>query len=697
MTDATSSSPVLKVQEVTLFKHGVSFFTLKGKVKGSTTISLEFKKNEMNDVLKSLLVLDMNGGYVSSIAYDADQDIGKILENVAVDLASKGSFTSLVENFKGASAQLDLNGNVVITGRVMGIQDYTSLVEQREFTRPSLVILDTSGNIVQVKFSDIKGLKLSDPKLQGDLDFYLDTIIAGKKTDAKRIFIHCEGEGVAEREIQASYILESPVWKTSYRMLMPDDPKEEKSFLSGWCLVENTTEQDWDDINIAMVAGMPVSFVCPIYPPTYITRPVVQPPKAAQIGPAAIEDTVDKEMEFDEVEAGEMKKKESGRRAGFGGGAPGAPPMSRAMTAPRAAAPAPMKAGIKQVMEQTKAQVSTKDMGELFEYRISKPVTIKRKQSALVPIVSQNIKAKRLLLYEEGQHPKNPMACLEITNTAGVTLEQGPVTILSQDAQGNGNLAGEAMLPFLNQEETRILSYALEQGVVVDKETESSSASVHRVKFGGGYSYEYYFQNRSTTYKVQNKTEKEHVLYIDHPKTAGYELYETKLTPKDTPNHHRFTIDLTSKQNVKTVVNERYETYSSYYLWDMNKKTLLEYVRRYLEKKWIKPDEESLLNQIAEILEKLNDVKQVLSKRQTELNEIFQEQDRLRRNLGSMSKTPSRSESELREKYVTKLDGQETRLEEIRAEIKVLQAQSDELSSQVSKLMNNLENVAKGA
>lgn len=693
MTEAISSNQVLTVREVTLFKHGVSFYTLKGNVDGSTTISLEFKKNEMNDVLKSLLVLDMSGGYVSSIAYDADQDIGKILENVAVDLASKGSFTSLVENFKGASTQLDV-GNEIITGRVMGIQDYTSIVNQREITRPSLVIMDSDGAIVQVKFMDIKSIALGDPKLQNDLEFYLDTIIAGKKTDVKRIFIHCEGEG--EREIVASYILESPVWKTSYRILIPEDVIEDKCFLSGWCLVENTTEQDWDDIDIAMVAGMPVSFVCPIYPPTYITRPVVQPPKAAQIGPASIEDTLESEKIFEEAEQAPMMKKEmaAGSSMGYGGGAPGAPRKAAISAAarPRAApAPAPsIQAAAKQVAAQT--QVSTKDMGELFEYRLSKPVTIKRKQSALVPIVSKDIKGKRILLFDEDQHPKSPMSCLEITNTSGMTLEQGPITIFYQE-----NLAGEAMLPFLNQDETRLLSYALEQGVVIDKEISSSSTSVHSVKFGGGYCYEYYYRTMSTTYKIRNKTDRDHTLYIDHPKTPGYDIFDTKHKPQDTQNHHRFTISLGAKKSVKLVINERNESSNSYYIWNQSKQTLFENVRRYLDNKWIEPGEDSLLDQIGEILENLNNAKQELSKRQTELNDIFQEQDRLRKNLASISANPSKSELELREKYVTKLDAQETRLEEIQDEIKSFQQQCDELSSQVSKLLVDLENLSKGA
>ncbi|NMC08110.1 MAG: hypothetical protein GYA24_23090 [Candidatus Lokiarchaeota archaeon] len=472
-------------------------------------------------------------------------------------------------------------------------------------------------------------------------------------------------------------------------MLIPEDPKDDKCFLSGWCLVENTTEQDWDEIHISMVAGMPVSFVCPIYPPTYITRPVVQPPRAAQIGPAAIEDDLGDEL-FEEPK--EMAPKKSMKMKADA--APGAPPAAMramAVTAPRPApAPAPMQVAMKQVAQQT--QVSTKDMGELFEYRISKPVTIKRKQSALVPIVSKDITGKRVLLYDQSQHEKNPMACLEITNTAGVTLEQGPITIFFQD-----NLAGEAMLPFLNQEETRLLSYALEQGVIVDKETQTSASSVHRVSFGGGYSYEHYYMNRVTTYKIQNKTERAQSLYIDHPKSSGYEIHDTKLVPKDTPNHHRFSTSLEPKQNIKLVINERSESYSSYYIWDMNKKTLLDNIQRYLGKNWIKPAEQALLTKVADVLEKLNDVKNVLSKREGELSEIFNEQDRLRRNLASTGESPSRSEIELREKYVAKLDAQETRLEQIVAEIKKLKQQSDDLSNHVSKLLKELEDAVRGA
>lgn len=705
MSDKQHNSPSLKVNQVTMFKHGVASFTLRGEVDDTTTLALEFKKDEMNDVLKSLLVLDQGGGYVSSIAYDADQDIGKLLEDVAVDLASKDSFTSLLENFRGATVDLSVGGDTTVTGKVMGIQEYVMVHQQSPVKRPALVILGADDKIQQVQFSDVKTFKLRDPKLQRDLEFYLNTIIAGKKTDAKRIFIHCEGEG--HREIATSYIIESPVWKTSYRLIIPETleaPKEaspesgdgaqagdetgdkdDQCFLSGWCLVENTTTQDWEGVKLTLVAGMPVSFVCPIYPPIYMERPVVEPPKVAQIGPAQIEDEAE-EMAYEKMAKRKGERKRARRPPAMkalasmdvaaGMGPPGAPP-----SAPPPA-PSPTQAYRAQAQQQT--QVSTKDMGELFQYEISNPVTIKRKKSALVPIVSTDIESKPLLLYEASQHPKNPMACLEVKNTTGVTLEQGPVTIFFEE-----NLAGEAMLPFLNQEETRILSYALEQGVVVDHETKSRTLHVHRVQFSGGYSYEYYYSLKHTNYKVRNKTERRHQLLVDHPKTADYDLYDTDLEKRDTPQFHRFVFTLESKQNITFDVNERKENYSSVHIWNMSKKDLLAKVQNYVDHDWIAPADGTILKEVADLLASLQETRETLGKRREEREQIFSDQARLRQNIESMG--TSRSETELREKYVRKLDAQESRLETIENEIQRLQEEETSLSEQISDKLESLE------
>ncbi|MHA1684308.1 MAG: hypothetical protein ACTSUE_25450 [Promethearchaeota archaeon] len=665
-----------------MFKHGVAFFTLKGIIDGNATISLEFKKKEMNDVLKSLLVLDLSGtGYVSSISYDADQDINRILEDIAIGVESKGSFLSLLENFKGAVINL-LVGGKELSGKIMGIQEYEIIGDSQSIMKPALVILNREGIIIQINFTDIKSLKLEDPVLQKDLEFYLSTMISGKKKDAKRIFINCEGEG--KRDILTRYIIESPVWKTSYRIIIPEEitgqsrgNSKESCFLSGWCLVENTTEQDWDEIQLSLVAGMPVSFICPIYPPMYVSRPRVEPPKVAQIGPADIDDEVEEVM-YDMM----PKMKKHARSPPPPPGAAPAAPSGMAALVKTSRPRRSMKAFMKQAKETT--SVSTKDMGELFEYKIAKPVTIKRKKSALVPIVSKDIEASKILLYEEGQHPKNPMACLEIKNTSGVTLEQGPVTIFYEE-----NLAGEAMLPFLNQDEVRILSYALEQGVAIEKDIDSWSKNIHKVLFNGGYSYEYYYRERKTTYKINNKTNRSFSLYIDHPKSAGYELHGMDIKPTDTPNFHRFKVSLDKKKAIKLEVKEREETYSSVHIWDMNKKNLLEKVTFYIKHDWIDKKKEGMLHDIAEQLESLQKGRGEQSDLESEKSSIFSEQNRLRQNIKSMS--TSSSERNLRQKYVKKLDDQETRLEEIEKRLKEVKITLDEISENISTLLEGLE------
>ncbi len=673
----------LQVKDVTMFKHGVASFTLRGEVNGTQVITLEFKKNEMNDILKSLLVMDTGEGHINSIAYDADQDIGKLLEDISVSVDSQDSFASLVENFKGASVVVEVGGNDVMAGKVMGIQVYGKTVNENTVNRPSLVILSETGSIVQVFFSDIKSLKLLDAKLQKDLDFYLETIISGKKKDSKRIFVHCDGKG--EREVMASYIIESPVWKTSYRMIMPEGDKPDV-FLSGWALVENTTEQDWEDIELSLVAGMPVSFVCPIYPPIYMERPVVEPPKVAQIGPAAIEDEME-EVQYERKERDSFAKKSKRMDAGAGGIAMRVMAASTMMApmaqpAPAPGAPPPVEAFAQQAKQQT--TVSTKDMGEVFAYKIAKPVTIKRKQSALVPIVASDITSKSVLLFEETQHPKHPMACLEITNTSGMTLEQGPLTIF----QGS-SLAGEAMLPFLVPADSRILTYALEQGVIVDKSNKNWSEGTHKVSFGGGYCYSYYFQVFQTTYKIRNKTERVFKLYVDHAKIGGYDVFDTKLEPKDTPNFYRFDVGLGSKKGIEFDVKMRHETYSSESIRDLQKNVLVERVQNFIKHKWINPAQEGVLTGIADLLEQAATTRKHQGKLETELNAIFNDQTRLRSNIQTMG--TSRSEENMREKYVSKLDEQETRIEQINQELDAIKQKARDLSEKLEKKLKELE------
>jgi hypothetical protein len=458
---------------------------------------------------------------------------------------------------------------------------------------------------------------------------------------------------------------------------------EQKCLLSGWGLIENTTNQDWEDIELSLVAGMPVSFIYEFYRPIFIQRPIIRPPKVLSARPTEIEEGLEMEkfeeygtvMEDAMMPTPSMAPKKKMARAR--GAPPGSPPralgvMGGAMSD---------ETFLDKLSSQTKIQ--TKDLGELFEYNISNPVTIKRKQSGLVPILTESIQAKRVLLYNMNDHDKNPNACLEITNNTNLTLERGPSTIIYDD-----NLAGEAIIPFLNKGDTRLLNYAVEQAVLITHEQKSENKSVHRVTFGSGYSYEYYYTNLTTTYKIKNKTDEEKELYLDHSKTHEYKFIEKPIDPEETPNYWRFKITLKPKDAVNFKLKEQRENYSSNYIWDYDKEDFLKRVGFYVKQKFIDPELETKLKEIAELIQKLNNLRAKEEKLNEERDLMTDEQVRLRDNISVLG-DDTQSVS-LKERYIKKLNTQENRFEVIKKQLQTLDKKLTELNETIAEKIDKL-------
>ncbi len=682
----------ISVKKVIIFKHGVSYYILEGSVKGTDTFELEFKNDEMDDVLKSLFVLDTSEkGYISSISYDAALETSQLLKSVMLNIPDRGSFSSLITQIKGAKVKLLVTGGKTVSGTILGIEEFDKLIKDEKIAEKRLILFQDDEVISKIKFSEIKTLDILNEEIKKDLKFFLDTIISGKKKDAKKIKINCEsgGNDEVDRIIFVSYIRESPIWKTSYRLIMSKEQAlEEKCLLSGWSLIENTTNQDWENIELSLVAGMPVSFKYEFYQPIFIQRPVIRPPRVLSVKPTEIEEGFEMDK-FRDYEMAEMAAKPAAMRkkAKMRTGRP--PPAPGG--APRGAIG---YGGMQSVMNMTddalmdkvksQTKIQTKDLGELFEYNISNLVTIKRKQSALVPILTESIKARRVLLYNKNEYDRNPNACLEITNNTKLTLERGPVTIIYDD-----NLAGEAIIPFLNKEDTRLLNYAVEQAVVITHEQKSESLSVHKVTFGSGYSYEYYYTNQMTTYKIKNKTNEEKELYLDHPKTHGYKFVEKPNDPEETPNYWRFKLKLKPKDAINFKLKEQREDYSSNYLWNWSKDDILKRVGFYIKHKFIDEKLEAKLKEIAEFIQTLNDKRNRRENLDQERDLMTDEQSRLRENISVLG-DDSQSIS-LKERYVKKLNDQETRFEKISVELKKLDKEIDSLNKKIEKQMNKLK------
>ncbi|MFX0074817.1 MAG: hypothetical protein ACFE96_05210 [Candidatus Hermodarchaeota archaeon] len=678
----------LNVKKVIIFKHGVSYYILEGVVKGTDTFELEFKIDEMDDVLKSLFVLDTSEkGYISSISYDAALETSQLLKSIMLNIPDNDSFSSLITQIKGANVNLTITGGKNISGTIMGIEEFEKMSKDEKIVEKLLILLQDDEVISKIKFTEIKSFDITNEDIKKDLKFFLDTVISGKKKDAKKIVINCEsgGDDEVERVIFVSYIRESPIWKTSYRLIMSKEQAlEEKCLLSGWSLIENTTNQDWKDVELSLVAGMPVSFKYEFYRPIFIQRPVIRPPKVLTVKPTEIEEALEmekyKDYAMEEMEAAPrvMAKK---ARAVRRGALPPAP-AGGALGFMSTSGDISDEVLLDKIKSQTKIQ--TKDLGELFEYNISNPVSIKRKQSALVPILTESIKARRVLLYNKNEYDKNPNVCLEITNNTDLTLERGPVTIIYDD-----NLAGEAIIPFLNKEDTRLLNYAVEQAVIISHETKSESLNVHKITIGSGYSYEYYYTNQMTTYKINNKTNEEKELYLDHPKTYEYKFIEKPIDPEETPNFWRFKITLKPKDAITFKLKEQREDYTSYYIRNWSKDDILKRVGFYVKQKFINETLETQLKEIAELIQTLNDKTNMRDKLYEERDIMSEEQARLRENIAVLG--DDNQSMALKERYVKKLNDQESRFEKISVEVKKLDKEIESLNKSIENKMNKLK------
>src|SRR5207253_2613899 len=107
-------------RRVVLYKHGVGHFEREGTVDGDATLSLTFKQVEVSDVLKSLTVLDLDGGHVASVSYDSTKPLEQLLAEVALSIPDKDSLAGLLPQIKGARVAMFSAGERV-EGVLLGV------------------------------------------------------------------------------------------------------------------------------------------------------------------------------------------------------------------------------------------------------------------------------------------------------------------------------------------------------------------------------------------------------------------------------------------------------------------------------------------------------------------------------------------------------------------------------------------------
>lgn len=656
---------VLPIRRVVLYKHGVGYFERKGKVTGSEALNLDFKARDMNDVLKSMTVLDLSGGSVSAVSYDSTKPLEQLLQEATIRIPESGSLTALLGQIKGARVRVRVGGKENVEGVIVGLEQLPVVEGKTSVVRPFLSLLE-GGTLRTFDVLEIAELEFLDEAVRKDLEFYLATVLSSYKKDSKRMSILTAGEG--ERELFVSYVLEAPVWKTSYRILL-DEAKP--PLLQGWALVDNTGDEDWVDVDLALIAGLPVSFVHDLYNPRYMRRPIVEVRTEAAAAPVIPEESFGStlgEARYDEEE---------------GGG--GLEPM-RSVAAPRMQAvpgSGRLKGKMREVAETSvEVKTLTKEVGDLFEYRVDHPVTVHRNQSALVPILQRPFEGRRVLLYNRATREKNPMACIELKNTTGLTLEGGPVTVMEADTY-----VGEAMLDTMKPDDTRFVPYAVELSCVMTVEDSTENGPVFRSVVNRGVLVVEHYLLRRTKYVVRNKGKRPATLFVEHPK-SGWELRETVAPAETTEGFHRFKLELAAGESREFPVTERTRGVQQYSFSNIQP----DEVFFFLKKSYIDQKLGDALKEVIALKERVVALTQEEQRLTQEREQLFKDQERIRSNIESLKS--GASQRELAERFVTKLSEQENRLDAISVELERLAKERKAANDEVTRRIQSFSYTA---
>ncbi len=291
----------LPVKRVVLYKNGVGYFEHSAKVHGNQDLSIDFTTAQLNDVLKSLTVVDLGEGHIASVRYNSIAPLDERLKGLRLPFGEAVNRAEFLTAMRGARVEVH-SGTSSATGRLLSVEKEQRISEKgisNEVTTFS-IITDT-GEMRNFDLNSGTSVRLADHDLNDEVGKYLNLVGSSRARDLRRMTISAAGSG--DRDIFVSYISEVPVWKSTYRIIIPATPSEkekERPMLQGWAIVDNTVGEDWKDVELSLVAGAPQSFIQDISQPFYVRRPVVELPPSVMLTPQEHEGTVSRQ--FDRLE-----------------------------------------------------------------------------------------------------------------------------------------------------------------------------------------------------------------------------------------------------------------------------------------------------------------------------------------------------------------------------------------------------------
>jgi hypothetical protein len=742
----------LPIRRVVLYKSGIGYFEHVGRVTGDQTLSIDLTSGQLDDVLKSLTTLDLGGGRISGITYNTEAPLEQRLGTLRLSLGASATRTALFDALRGARVEVS-HGGVAFAGRLLSVESRARNHADTTTTIDELVVVTDAGDVRTTELTPAVSVRMSDPDLRQQVGQYLDLVASTRAQDLRRMAIATSGSG--ERQVLVSYVSAVPVWKTTYRLVMPSKA-EQKPLLQGWAIVDNTLGEDWQNVELSLVAGAPQSFMQRISQPYYLQRPTVDLPQRVLLLPqmhggtlapggpgvsgrvtdasgaalpgATVQvedagrviaqaiagadgaytlagvppgrytiraslmgfDTQSRDVVVDAgsnpgqvfvLPVGEMNESltvEASRptprfRTGVAEG------RARGMAGGPAPSPPPAPIAVDEVMRTMESAAQASDLGDLFEYKLKQPVTIRRNQSALVPIVQSDVTVEKVSLWNASSGRSRPLRAVWLTNSTGLTLDGGSVTLIEGET-----FAGEGLIEPLKAGERRLLSYASDLAVLVDMKRDGPPQRVNRISIARGVVLQRSEDRSRAAYTIRNEDAAARQVVIEHPVRAGWVLGPGAKPAETSTTAHRFKIAVEPRATATLIVDESRPVETRYQVSSLT----TEQVALIVKSQGADATIESRLGAIVAKQRAQAALGREMQAKREELARISEGQARVRENMKALK--GSDAERDLVQRYTRQLSTQEDRIETLTRERAALEVQYNTSQAELNALIEAL-------
>ena len=656
----------IPVRKVVLYSSGVGYFEHSGSVTGNASTELHFKTGQINDILKSLVLQDLDGGRVGTIVYPSQDPLTKTLRSFQVDLSANPSLAELLIQLRGSPVQVMIQGER-LQGTILGLEKKPKVETDKEQVVESWALsLIVQGSIRTVPLDEVQLIELEDAQLRDELHKALSALAQARDRAKKPVLMTFNGEG--NRRVRVGYIVEAPIWKMSYRLLLPARP-EQPAQIQGWAIVENQTDNDWHNAQLSLVSGRPISFVQELYAPLYLPRPVVKPEWYAGLRPQTYESGIEASASIAAEQPAPAPPFPPRPRALAGA----APDQPRTESGPGASFESERGQQPLDPTARVLAAAAAGQVGELFQYSMDR-VSLPRQRSAMIPIIADEIAVERVSIYNQAVLPHQPLSGARLRNTTGKHLPQGPITVLDDNAY-----AGDAQIDNLPPGQERLLSYAIDLQVQVNATNQRHESRIQTGKLVKGVLQLTHKSLFTQEYVAENRADRDKLLVVEHPFRKGWTLVETPKPLEITDTLYRFQELVSGGKTAMLTVKEEVVQGETIAILP----TDLGQLESYSRMGEIPKDVRDALLKAMSLKGALVETERQLRERHQQLTDIANEQQRIRENMAAVSTT-----SQYYTRLLTKLNDQETTLEKLQAEIEqlkhILERQRNELETYLS-------------